>query len=79
MCDAPPSDRVFSLQPAARCLRAATLIAHHRRPPAASRLHSPPMDYELGIIGAGNMAEAIARGVMARGVFAPAQMAAAGA
>jgi pyrroline-5-carboxylate reductase len=27
------------------------------------------MDYELGIIGAGNMAEAIARGVMARGVF----------
>lgn len=35
------------------------------------------MEYELGIIGAGNMAEAIARGVISRGVLAPAQIIAA--
>ena len=33
--------------------------------------------YELGIIGAGNMAEAIARGVMARNVLRAEQMIAA--
>ena len=35
------------------------------------------MAYELGIIGAGNMAEAIARGVIRAGVLAPGQMVAA--
>ena len=35
------------------------------------------MPYELAILGAGNMAEAIARGVVARGVFTPAQIIAA--
>jgi pyrroline-5-carboxylate reductase len=35
------------------------------------------MDYELGIIGAGNMAEAIARGVMAKSVFRAEQIIAA--
>lgn len=35
------------------------------------------MNYELGIIGAGNMAEAIARGVIARGVLKPGQIIAA--
>jgi len=35
------------------------------------------MTYELGIIGAGNMAEAIARGVTARGVLRPDQIIAA--
>jgi pyrroline-5-carboxylate reductase len=35
------------------------------------------MDYELGIIGAGNMAEAIARGVIDGGVVSPAKMVAA--
>jgi pyrroline-5-carboxylate reductase len=35
------------------------------------------MSYELAILGAGNMAEAIARGVIARGVFQPEQMIAA--
>lgn len=35
------------------------------------------MPYELAILGAGNMAEAIARGVLARGVFTPAQIIAA--
>ena len=35
------------------------------------------MNYELGIIGAGNMAEAIARGVTARGVLRPEQIIAA--
>ncbi len=37
----------------------------------------PAMQYELGIIGAGNMAEAIARGVIRGGVFAASQMLAA--
>ncbi|HZL36333.1 MAG TPA: pyrroline-5-carboxylate reductase [Tepidisphaeraceae bacterium] len=32
------------------------------------------MTYELGIIGAGNMAEAIARGVLRAGLFLPAQI-----
>jgi pyrroline-5-carboxylate reductase len=35
------------------------------------------MKFELGIIGAGNMAEAIARGVLARGLFTPDQIIAA--
>ncbi|MCC6424264.1 MAG: pyrroline-5-carboxylate reductase [Phycisphaerales bacterium] len=35
------------------------------------------MEYELGIIGAGNMAEAIVRGVIQGGVIAPAKMVAA--
>jgi pyrroline-5-carboxylate reductase len=35
------------------------------------------MPYELSILGAGNMAEAIARGVIARGVFRPEQIIAA--
>lgn len=35
------------------------------------------MSYELGIIGAGNMAEAIVRGVIGRGVLVPAQIIAA--
>src|SRR5206468_11355685 len=35
------------------------------------------MQYELGIIGAGNMAEAIVRGVVSRGLFKPAQIIAA--
>ena len=35
------------------------------------------MSYELAILGAGNMAEAIARGVIARGVFKPDQIIAA--
>lgn len=35
------------------------------------------MSYELGIIGAGNMAEAIARGVIDAGIFAPSQLLAA--
>src|SRR5437762_9648886 len=35
------------------------------------------MRYELGIIGAGNMAEAIARGVTRAGLFAPDQIIAA--
>src|SRR6478672_7763786 len=35
------------------------------------------MGYDLGIIGAGNMAEAIARGVLARGVLKPSQIIAA--
>jgi pyrroline-5-carboxylate reductase len=35
------------------------------------------MDYELGVIGAGNMAEAIVRGVVSRGVLTPAQIIAA--
>lgn len=32
------------------------------------------MSYELGVIGAGNMAEAIVRGVIARGILTPAQV-----
>lgn len=32
------------------------------------------MTYELGVIGSGNMAEAIVRGVLAKGVFKPAQV-----
>lgn len=35
------------------------------------------MQYELGIIGAGNMAEAIARGVLSAGIFSPSQIIAA--
>ncbi len=35
------------------------------------------MNYELGILGAGNMAEAIARGVIARGLFKASQIIAA--
>src|SRR6476620_1311224 len=35
------------------------------------------MSYELAILGAGNMAEAIARGVLTRGVFKPDQIIAA--
>src|SRR6185312_16850784 len=36
---------------------------------AAKSSKSARMDHELGIIGAGNMAEAIARGVVQSGVF----------
>jgi len=32
------------------------------------------MTYELGIIGAGNMAEAIVRGVLKAGLFTPQQL-----
>lgn len=35
------------------------------------------MNYELGIVGAGNMAEALVRGVLGGGLFQPAQMIAA--
>ena len=35
------------------------------------------MPYELGIIGAGNMAEAITRGVVRAGLFQPTQIVAA--
>src|SRR3954464_11099921 len=35
------------------------------------------MDYELGVIGAGNMAEAIVRGVVSRGLLSPRQIIAA--
>jgi pyrroline-5-carboxylate reductase len=38
---------------------------------AAGRYTLRPMRYDLGIIGAGNMAEAIARGVIARNVLTP--------
>src|SRR6476620_4469027 len=41
------------------------------------RLHFDPMNPELAIIGAGNMAEAIARGVMAKTVLRADQMTAA--
>src|SRR3954468_6383882 len=41
------------------------------------RVRFPTMSYELAILGAGNMAEAIPRGVLARGVFTPQQISAA--
>ena len=37
-------------------------------------MHNDPMNYELGILGAGNMAEAIVRGVTSRGVLKPEQI-----
>jgi pyrroline-5-carboxylate reductase len=39
-----------------------------------SAIDNPAMTYELGIIGAGNMAEAIARGVIASGLYLPQQI-----
>src|SRR4051812_10296976 len=41
------------------------------------RVRFPTMSHELAILGAGNMAEAIARGVLSRGVFTPQQIIAA--
>lgn len=45
--------------------------------PAPAPWYDPRMQYELGIIGAGNMAEAIVRGVLGAGVFMPSQLIAA--
>jgi pyrroline-5-carboxylate reductase len=43
----------------------------------AHTLHFPAMPYALGIIGAGNMAEAIARGILSKQVLRPSEMIAA--
>ncbi len=46
-------------------------------PPSSIVDYTSAMPYELAILGAGNMAEAIARGVLAKKVFTPAQIIAA--
>src|SRR6202021_289406 len=53
------------------CPRTCTGNERHMRPVSG---FNPAMQYELGIIGAGNMAEAIVRGVVRAGLFQPGQI-----